>query len=70
LLHRFTGVTVRATEGTAKLIGDQTFSFNGNITGENNGVNPAKSTEPVTTVMRSARRGGSSWRVLAWCSAG
>ena len=65
-----TQVINKIAAGETRIIGDQTFSFKGNITGENNGVNPEKSTEPVTTVMRSARRGGSLWRVLAWCSAG
>jgi hypothetical protein len=65
-----TEVVSKIAAGETRIIGDQTFSFKGNITAENNGVNPEKSKEPVTTVMRSARRGGSSWRVLACCSAG
>jgi hypothetical protein len=45
-----------AASETIRVVVGQRFSFKQNITGEKNGVNPERSTEPASAVMRSARR--------------
>jgi hypothetical protein len=46
-----------ATTEAIRVIVGQRFSFKENMTGEKNGANPVRSTEP-RAVMRSASRGG------------
>jgi hypothetical protein len=47
-----------ATSDAIRVVVGQYFSFIENMTGERNGVNPDRSTDPASTVMRSASRGG------------
>jgi hypothetical protein len=58
-----------AASKTVRVIVGQRFSFNENITGEKNGANPVRSTEP-RAVMRSASRGGVVMVSPYMCSAG
>jgi hypothetical protein len=46
------------TSETIKVLVVQRFSFKKNLNGDKNGVNPERSTEPASAVMRSARRCG------------
>jgi hypothetical protein len=47
-----------ATSDMIRVIVGQEFSFKENMTGERNGVNRDRSTDPASAVMRSASRGG------------
>ena len=47
-----------ATSDTIRIIDGREFAFRKNINGDKNGVNPERSTEPASAVMRSARRCG------------
>ena len=49
-------VSMIATIDTIRVIVGQRVSFEKNITGDQNGMNPEKSTQPAIVVTRSARR--------------
>jgi hypothetical protein len=47
-----------ATSDMIRVIVGQEFSFKENMTGDKNGANPDRSTQPAIAVMRSASRSG------------
>ena len=49
-------VSMIATIDTIRVIVGQRVSFEKNITGDQNGMNPEKSTQPAIVATRSARR--------------
>jgi hypothetical protein len=47
-----------ATSDAIRVFAGQEFSFMENMTGDKNGANPDRSTQPAVAVMRSASRSG------------
>jgi hypothetical protein len=59
-----------ATNDAIRVVAGQEFSFMENMTGDMNGANPVRSTEPRMVIRSASRRGGRHGEVLARYSAG